>query len=212
MTYDELVQAVKDYLEIDETTFNANIDNFIKLAESDIYRQVQMPFTTDVVTTVNGIAIGQKFLTLPADFLSQYHLALILDSGAYHFLLPKDHSLVNEISGTNGMPRYYAVYDTTDIIFGPASNAEYDVELSYYRMPPSLTGGAGSATNWLSEFGEHALLFGTILQGYIFLKGDQDTITHYTNQYQGALASLKVITEGRQLKDNNRNPERRLPS
>jgi hypothetical protein len=210
MTYAELVQAVKDYLEIDQTTFNANIDNFIKLAESDIYRQVQMPFATDVETTVNGIAIGQKFYTLPDDFLSQYHFAIILDSGAYHFLLPKDHSLVNEISGTNGLPRYYAIYDTTEIIFGPASNAEYDVELSYYRMPPSLVDTPSG--NWLSEFGEQALLFGVILQGYIFLKGDQDTITHYTNQYQGALASLKVITEGRQLKDNNRNPERRLPS
>ena len=38
-----LKTAVKDYLQVDETTFNTNLDTFIKEAESRIFKLVQLP-------------------------------------------------------------------------------------------------------------------------------------------------------------------------
>lgn len=214
MNYDELKAAVKAYLEVDETTFNTYYDTFLQTAETDIYRQVQMPFATELETST--FVTGNRFHTLPPDFLSAYYFAIIADDGSYNFLLPKDHSLVNEImTNTLGMPRYYTIFDQDKLIYAPSPDADYDMEMSYFRVPPTLSTVApadGTQTNWLLEFGETALLFGTIIQGYVFLKGDQDVIAAYTNQYQSALASLKIITEGRQQRDSNRMPERRMPS
>lgn len=214
MDYSTLKATVKEYLEVDDTTFNTYFDTFLTTAETDIYRQVQMPFTTEIETAT--FVTGNRIHTLPPDFLSAYYFAIVNLDGSYDFLLPKDHSLVNEImTTTQGKPRYYAMLDADKVIYAPKPDADYNLEMSYFRVPTPLANLApddGTQSNWLSEFGETALLFGTILQGYIFLKGDQDVLAAYTNQFQSALASLKIITEGRQLRDSNRMPERRMPS
>jgi len=42
-TYTTLTQAIKDYANTNETTFNNNIDNFIRSAEDRILRTCQLP-------------------------------------------------------------------------------------------------------------------------------------------------------------------------
>ena len=42
-TFATLKSAVKDYLEVDETTFNNNINTFIQESENRIFKMVQLP-------------------------------------------------------------------------------------------------------------------------------------------------------------------------
>jgi len=211
VNYGELKTLVQQYLECEETTFVDNIDQFVKLAEDDIFRQVQLQdlMKTDTGTTVLNV----QNIALPGDFLSIYSVSIKVN-GVYQMLLSKDYSFIREVYADDtatGIPRFYAFYDEANLMLGPVPNAAYPVEFNYFFEPTSLTAGGDSGTTWLSENGEQALLFGTVVQGYIYLKGDQDVIAQYTNQYQSALAALKIIAEGRNRKDSYRKSDRRIP-
>lgn len=211
MNYGELKTLVQQYLECEETTFVANIDQFVKLAEEDIFRQVQLQELMETATA--SLVPSNQYLDLPTDFLSIYSLAVIV-GGVYQMLVSKDHSFMREVysnPSTEGVPRHYALFDDETIILGPVPNSAYTVELNYFFKPVSLTAGADGDSTWLSTNAEQAILFGTILQGYIYLKGDQDIIASYTDRYQSALAQLKIIAEGRNRKDSYRKQDRRLP-
>lgn len=212
MNYGELKSLVKQYLECEETTFVANIGQFVRLAEEDIYRQVQLQDLIEV-SRVNLVP-GTPYLALPQDFLSAYTLA-IKSGNEFSYLLSKDFSFIREVypnESTTGVPRFYAFFDDETIILGPTPDDDYLMELSYYYKPTSIT-DADNDTNetWLSLNGTSALLFGTILQGYIYLKGDQDVIKMYTDNYTQSVAALKIISEGRNRKDSYRKSDKRLP-
>lgn len=206
-----LVAAVKQYLENEETTFVAQIDQFIKLAEEDIYRQVQIKDLRKNFTS--AFTPSDPNLSLPSDYLSPYSFAVIDGVGAYSYLLQKDVPFIREAypdPTSTGTPRYYAQFDDAVLIVGPTPASALSVELYYFYRPTSLADGGDSGTTWLSINAEQALLFGTLVQGYIFMKGDQDVIDKYKEQYVQALASLKLILEGRADKDTRRRPNRRI--
>ena len=84
MNKGELYQLVKQYLEVDESIFNANIGQFVRNAEEEIFRQVQLP---DLMQTSSALFIpAGYFLPVPDDFLSLYSLAVIVN-GEYILLL-----------------------------------------------------------------------------------------------------------------------------
>lgn len=212
MNYGELRDLVKSYLECDETTFNENFPTFVRLAEEDIERQVQLQDLME--TSTSNLVPDTPYMALPADFLSTYSIAVVVN-GEYRFLLPKDHSFIRECFPSptvTGVPRFYALFDDETMMLGPTPDDDYLVELNYYYEPPSLAEGENDAnTTWISINGENAILFGTVLQGYIYLKGDQDVMKQYMETYSQATSALKVIAEGRNRKDSYRQPDQRIP-
>lgn len=204
MTYSELLQLIQDYLEEDETTFVANIPQFVKLAEERIYRAVQLQALQKNSTT--ALTASDQYLTLPADFWSPLEIAVI-DAGVQYFLYPKDVSFIRaaypDVS-VEARPRYYAMFTDDTLILGPTPDQAYSVELHYIYKPQSVV-DAGS--NWLSINGEQALLYGSILEGYRYLKGDEDVMGMYEGLYQEALIRLKTLAEGQNRGDAYRNPE-----
>lgn len=212
MNYGELKTLVKSFLEVDETTFNANIGQFVQSAEEDIYRQVQLPALVKTVPLT--LTPLNPFLDLPDDFLSPYYLAVTV-GGEYQMMLSKDHTFIRETypnPNLSGVPRFFAVFDDDTFIIGPTPDTDYDTELSYFFYPPSLAlNDIDENETWLSINSENAILYGTIIQGYIFLKGDQDVMKQYSEQYDRAVSELKLIAEGRDRKDSYRKSDRRLP-
>lgn len=213
MNYAALKTLVAQYLECTEATFAANIGQFVKLCEEDVYRQIQLPDL--IVTSLSNVVAGNQYVPLPNDFLSPYYLAVQLPSGEWQMMLSKDHSFIREcypVVSLTGVPRFFAVFDEDAMIIGPTPDLNYPIELNYFNFPPSLADAGDNGTTWLSVNAENCLIFGTILQGYIYLKGDQDIIKQYTDQYTSALSQLKVIAEGRDRKDSYRKSDRRLPT
>ena len=60
-TYATLKTAIQDYMENDETTFTNNLDNFIKITEEDILKNVELNYFKKNVTgtAASGMLIYQ---------------------------------------------------------------------------------------------------------------------------------------------------------
>lgn len=208
MTYSELVTLLEQYLENEETTFIANIPVFVRLCEEDVYRNVQLPDLRQ--NSTNSVIIGDPYLRTPADYLSSYSMAVKV-SGSFRYLLSKEVNFIREAypdPTVTDVPRYFAQFDEDYFILAPTPDAEYEVELNYFYIPETLS---TAGTNWLSENGENALLFGTLYHGYIYMKGDQDVANMYKEKYDKAVDDLKTIAEGRIRKDSYRMQDRKLP-
>jgi hypothetical protein len=211
MNWGEIKTAVKNYLENEEVTFLSNFPLYARLAEEDIYRKLQLQATKDTART--ELMAGDYILSTPDDMISVYSLAVT--SPEFSFLLPKDISFLREAYPDPNMvnvPRFYAFRDEKNLLLAPTPDDSYTVEMHYYKKLPSIGAGDNPAnTNWLSENGENALIFGVIYHGYIYEKGDQDVIAAYSKQFESAIADLKLIVEGRQQKDTYRTPDQRVP-
>jgi hypothetical protein len=194
MNYAELTQALQDYLETSETTFVSDIPIFVRQAEERIYRTVQIPELRKNVT--GNLSAGNRYLARPSDFLTPFSMAVIDADGNYSYLLEKEMSFVREAypnPTTTGLPKYYAQFDgdipttTGNFLIGPTPDVSYTVELQYYYDPPSIVDQGDS---WLGDNAESALLYGSLVEAYTFLKGDADMIALYTNRYNEAMLQL----------------------
>jgi hypothetical protein len=194
MNYSELSQALQDYLETQETSFVSNIPNFVRQAEQRIYRSVQIPELRKNVTA--STTSGNQYLARPSDFLSVFSLAVVNGSGDYSYLYDKDVNFIREAypsSSTSGLPKYYAQFDGDQVgtegnfILGPTPNGTYTVELHYYYDPPSIV---ATGTSWLGTNAEAALLYGALIEGYTYLKGDADMLKLYMDRYAEAMGQL----------------------
>jgi len=105
---------------------------------------------------------------------------------------------------TTGEPRYYAVFDVDNFIVAPTPNSAYASELHYYYRPQSLTALADSGTTWLSENAEMALLYGSLIEAYIYMKGEQDVLGMYAGRFQEAITGIKMLGEAKETTDQYR--------
>ena len=167
-----LTNAIKEYTENIETTFVNNIPNFIKNAEERILKLVELEYFRKNVT--GTLSSGNKFLAVPDDYLGSISLSVI-NSSNHEFLLFKDVNYVQEFNpnpATTGVPRYYAYFDVDNFIVSPTPNANYSAELHYYYRPQSIT-ATSDGTSWLGTNAPDTLLFGSLYEAYIFMKGEQ---------------------------------------
>lgn len=194
MNYAQLVQAIKDYVDNTETTFVSQIPTFVRQTEERIFRSVLIPELRKHTTL--AATSGNQLLDRPADFLAPFSLAVVDDDGNHYLLLEKDVDFMREAYpsvSTLGLPRYYAQYDgdtpSSDgrFIFGPTPDAAYTVALHYYYDPPSIV---DESTSWLGDNAESLLLYGSLIEAYTFMKGEQDLMQQYEKRYQEALAQL----------------------
>jgi hypothetical protein len=196
-TYDTLVQAIKDWTQYDETSFNDNIDAFIQNAEERILFAVDL--TVFRKNQTGSLTLNNKYLTVPSDYLSAFSLS-VTANGSTNFLLQKDVEYLQEYNptGATGVPKYYAVFDINTFLVAPVPAASYSVELHYYYRPQSLTATSGSQTTWISNYAQEALLYGSLIEAYIYMKGEQDLIGMYDKRFNEALDRLKNYGEGRE--------------
>ena len=204
-TYAQLKNSIQDYTENSETTFVNNLPVFIRLAEERILKNVQLNFFRKNVSGL--MTASNKFLTCPSDFLSPFALSFQDSSGNDVFLEYKEVDFIQTFnpSESTGSPRYYAFFDVDHFILGPVPDAQYTVELHYFYRPASLTAGSDSDITWLSENAEMALLYGSLLEAYIYMKGEADMLAQYEKRFVEALQSLKQFGESKEVMDMHRN-------
>lgn len=214
MNYAELVQAIKDYTENYEATFVASIPVFVQQAEHRIQRAVLIPeFRANAITAATA---GSQYLARPADFLSTFSMAVIDAAGAYTYLLDKDMNFMREAypnPNVTGLPKYYGQYvgdkapaSPGYFLLGPTPDADYQIEMQYYFDPPSI---AITGTSWLGENASPALLYGSLIEAYTFMKGDADMLAVYKGRYDDALAQLGVV-DVRGKRDSYRDGDMRV--
>ena len=205
MNYAALVSAVSSYTENTFPTVDMNV--FIKQAEQRIYNTVQIQNLRKNVT--GSTTTSNKYLQCPLDFLSTYSLAVIdPTTGAYTYLLNKDVNFIREAypkPTSTGAPKFYAIFgprsdNETELTFilGPTPDAAYGTELHYFYYPESIV---TASTTWLGDNFDSALLYGTLVEAYTYMKGEQDMVTLYNDRYVQAIALLKNLGDGKQRQD-----------
>jgi|TARA_R100000008_G_scaffold83933_2_gene70126 hypothetical protein len=204
MTYSELKSLIQDYLQNTETSFVSNIANIIKQAEERILKTVKLPVFRKNVS--GSLTSGSQYLATPTDFLDNFSLS-ITNSSEQSFLLFKDVNFIREAypnASTTGVPKHYALFDDTTFIVGPTPNASFTAELHYFYRPTSITAGSDSGTTWLSTNARNALLYGSLIEGYIYMKGDADLMQQFEQRYMESISRLKSLAEGDNTVDTYR--------
>ena len=204
-TYDQLKTAILDYTESDETSFVTNLPLFIRISEERILKNVQLSLFRKNVTA--STTASDKFLACPSDFLAPFSLSLAGTDGDKFFIDFKDPSFIQSYTPdatTTGSPKYYAVFDIDNFILAPTPNTTFTAELHYFYRPASLTAGSGSGTTWLSENAEMAMLYGALIEAYIYMKGEQDVMAMYNKRFEESLIGVKMLGEAKETTDEYR--------
>ena len=234
MNYSTLFETIKGYLENDfpastftdsagtgtaTLTSTEQINTFITQAEQRIYNTVQFPSLRKNVT--GTVTANNKYLSSPTDFLAVYSLAVVNTDGSYAYLLNKDVNFIREAFPTptdTGTPAYYALFGPTvqnytisnelSFLLGPTPDATYTVELHYYYYPESIT-TASSGQTWLGDNFDSVLLYGSLVEGYTFMKGETDLIANYNTKYMEAMSMAKRLGDGMERQDAYRSGQYR---
>jgi len=221
MNYAQLFETIKGYCENDfpSTQFSdpagatgtftskEQIDTFIQQAEQRIFNSVQFPnFRKNQTGTLTA---NNKYLEAPPDFLASYSLAVITD-GSFEYLLNKDVNYIRAAypSPTDtGIPRYYAQFDDNTFILGPTPNAAYTVEMHYFFYPESIV---TASTTWLGDNFDSALLYGSLVEAYTYMKGEADIMAAYNKRYEEAMILAKRLGDGMERRDAYRSGQVRM--
>ena len=232
MTYDELYANIQAYLEntVPDTYLagggtvdtETQINTFIQQAEQRIYNTVQFPSLRKNVTGTT--TTSNKYLSCPGDFLAVYSLAVIDATGSYEYLLNKDVNFIRQAypqPTDTAIPKYYALFGPTttnsatpvitnelSFILGPTPDTNYGVELHYYYYPVSIVDSADGHT-WLGDNFDSVLLYGSLVEGYTFMKGEADLIAVYEAKYKEALGMAKRLGDGMERQDAYRSGQYR---
>jgi hypothetical protein len=211
--YQTLCEQIQNYVENSFSSDQLNV--MIRQAEQRIYNSVQLPALRKTATLT--ATSSSPYLNCPNDYLSTFSLAVIDALGDYYFLLDKDVSYIREAypnASTTAQPKYYALFggqvaDDAELrfILGPTPNSAYSLELQYFYYPESIV---DAGTTWLGDNFDSALLWGSIVEAYNFLKGEPDLLAAYQNRYQEALALLKMLGDGKDRGDAYRDGQVKL--
>lgn len=220
MNYGGFVQAIEQYTENYEDSFVASIPTFLKNAEKRVYNDVELPVLRK--NSVGAVASGNKYLTLPTDWLATYSLAVINGTtNAQTYLLDKDVEFIREAypdPDDSGTPKHYAQFDSTTIILGPTPDATYNVELHYFYYPATIADSAITSstdlstltnTTWLGDNYDFVLLYGALREAAVYMQQESDIVAMYEKGYQESLDKLVVLAKGKLRRDTYRNTQAR---
>lgn len=222
MNYTELKAAIQSYTENYETEFESYIPTFVQQTETRVYNTVQIPSLRRNQT--GTLTASNKYLSAPGDFLAVYSMAVIQNyqssNETFTYLLNKDVNYIREAYPTpsdTGLPLYYAIFGPTvssnvtsnelTFIMGPTPNDGYTVELHYYYYPESIV---TAGTSWLGDNYDPVLLYGSLREAYLYMKGEQDLIANVEAKYNEALGQLKRLGDGMERQDAYRSGQVRV--
>ena len=186
-----MYQAIQDYAETTEQLFVANIPTFVQEAEERIYNSVQLPSLRKNVT--GTLTSGNKYLSLPNDWLSTYSFAVINADGTYEYLLNKDVNYIRQAFPSptaTGTPTHYALFGSQysainelSLLLGPTPDASYNAELHYYYYPPTIVQG-------------QITLISITTVGSLYVPGVYKNVSLTGGSGSGATATIVVNSSG----------------
>ena len=163
------------------------------------------------VTIVNGNIVT---LSLP---LAGFTTGSLTFQGEYLYLLNKDVNYIREFFPNprfTAKPRVYALFgpqtsfpDELSFIVGPTPDATYTAELHYFFYPESIV---DAGTSWLGDNFSPVLLYGSLREAYLFMKGEPDMIANVEQKYMEALQQAKRLGDGLERGDAYRDGQAKV--
>jgi len=138
--------------------------------------------------------------------------------GDYIYLLNRDVNYMREAYPNpmqRATPKYYAIFgpninnvNELTFIVGPTPDVDYKAELHFYYYPESIV---TANTSWLGDNFDSVLLYGSLVEAYTWMKGEQDMMALYDGKYKEALGLLKNLGDGKQRGDAYQDGQVKLP-
>lgn len=165
------------------------------------YYYYPVSIVQNVMTAFTGLVGGSgyvngRYVNLPVSNLSSNGDGAVVD------VLVEGNTIteVSLIYGGSG----YLIGDTLTV------NNDYlggsGINLSFTVSAVDNTTG----TSWLGDNFDMVLLYGSLVEAYMFMKGDQDMLDAYTKKYNEALALLKRLGDGMDRQDAYRSGQVRV--
>ena len=111
---------------------------------------------------------------------------------------------VTAVTITNGGLQYEVANTLT------AAAANIGGTGSGFSVPVASVTNSGG-TSWLGDNFDTVLLYGSLVEAYTYMKGEQDMMALYNGKYQEALALLKNLGDAKQRGDAYQDGQVRLP-
>jgi hypothetical protein len=132
----------------------------------------------------------------------------VVFQGDYVYLLNRDVNYIRQVypnPSYRATPKYYAIFgpnsenvDELSFIVGPTPDTSYKAELHFYYYPESIV---TAGTTWLGDNFDSVLLYGSLVEAYTWMKGEQDMMAVYDTKFKEALGLLKNLGDGKQRGD-----------
>lgn len=197
-TFDNLMALLLSYSERNDTTFSAQRETFIAMAENRLSADLKQQ---GFQTLLTGELTASTALVKPTGWRETLSFRVRADEDApwqpvYLRALEIVQVFANE--GATGLPRYYADRDISSFLLtSTVDEAEY--ELVYYAKLAPLA--AANQTNWLTTHAPQAMVYAMMLEAAIWRRSQEDT-AKYQGLYDAAKSSL-VVENMERLADRN---------
>jgi hypothetical protein len=132
----------------------------------------------------------------------------VVFQGDYVYLLNRDVNYIRQVypnPSFRSTPKYYAIFGPNSdnvneltFIVGPTPDTAYAAELHFYYYPESIV---TAGTSWLGDNFDSTLLYGSLVEAYTWMKGEQDLMALYDTKFKEALGLLKNLGDGKQRGD-----------
>ena len=205
-TLANLKTDIRGYTEVSDTVLtDAVLATQIKNAENSILRAV--PTDQNAHYATSTLITGNRYVTIPDDLRSINYVQLKDTAGNQFFLEQRDPSFMAEYYSTPeaaavSIPKYYGNWDELYWVVAPSPDTSYKITLAYNKEPVSLTDATVSGTGtYLSNKYQDLILYGALANAYGYLKGPQDMLQYYQQQFQNALTTYATEQIGYRRRD-----------
>ena len=205
-TLTNLYTDVRGYTEVSDTVLSDSIlATITKNTENQILRAV--PTDQNAHYATSNLVVNNRYVTIPSDLRSINYVQLTDANGKQTFLEQRDPSFMAEYYSTPeaadvSIPKYYGNWDELYWVVAPSPDTSYKITLAYNKEPVSLTDATVSGTGtYLSNKYQDLILYGALANAYGYLKGPQDMLQYYQQQFQNALTTYATEQIGYRRRD-----------
>ena len=207
-TLTNLYTDVRGYTEVSDTVLSDSIlATITKNTENQILRAV--PTDQNAHYATSNLVVNNRYVTIPSDLRSINYVQLTDANGKQTFLEQRDPSYMAEYYSTPeaadvSIPKYYGNWDELYWVVAPSPDTSYKITLAYNKEPVSLTDATVSGTGtYLSNKYQDLILYGALANAYGYLKGPQDMLQYYQQQFQNALTTYATEQIGYRRRDED---------
>lgn len=186
--YASLQTAISDYLARSDLT-TANLQTFIGLAESRIYRELRV---RQMEKTASPTVTNASF-PVPSDYVQMKSLYVTNNTGAYLYEIERVTPFWLrsnfQIQSSQGQPSYYA-REGSNFILGPYPDGTYPVTMLYFAKLLSLSDS--NTTNWLTDDHPDLIFAASMVEAATFIQ-DAEALAYWESKYASISNSVQSM-------------------
>lgn len=176
MTYDSLIQDLKDYLErgdTEDSTVLRQMPRVVADAQRSLSNKLKIQGYIDVLTGTLTAGYAGGVVTKPEGWRDTVSFTVIIeDDTERRIVLPRSYEYMRTLypGRTTGVPVFYCDYDLNHWLLTPAPDEAYPFETIVHRLPDLLS--AENQQNFLTRYAPNLLKYESLAAMEPFLKND----------------------------------------